>query len=366
VRTFTPVVLLLLMMAGPVLAQSREELLQENQELKAHVKALEAALAEKAGKVPDAKSEEKPDGKDGNGKHGHGHGACKEPPEDRFDFCRPFKKGDDDKDKPSCLDGHDGKNGDDKEKEIPGHDRDESFYGYPFFHPVRTENAWLERELRIEFARIKGAGGRLPDSFNIDFELNYALNNRIGLVLSAPVIWLNPNGLPEAGGVGDLELGFRFVAFNAKHDLLTFGLNVITPTGDEKRLLGLGHTELEPELLNLTDFGHGWLLNTELALRTPVSTNDVPDRFVYNFALGKTILATEHGKHFQWFTPFVELNGTTFLNGPQATGVTAIDVTPGFHVEMGKHLHYSVGYSIPVTGPRFSDYQVRFDFFYSF
>jgi hypothetical protein len=56
-------------------------------------------------------------------------------------------------------------------------------------------------------------------------------------------------------------------------------------------------------------------------------------------------------------TPFIELNGSTLLNGANY-GRTTVDVTPGVFWTLGERNEFNVGASFPISGTRNFDYQV--------
>lgn len=142
--------------------------------------------------------------------HGHGHD------DHVFDYLRPF------------------------------HHRHETACGYPIFEMLRTDHAFIDRKIRADFVHSANADGGEVHESEFEFELFWAINNRIAWFVEFPVIVLDPRSDPNTSGIGDLEVGFRFVAFDGEYDIVTFGLNATTPTGDPDRDLGAGHTSLEP------------------------------------------------------------------------------------------------------------------------
>ena len=112
----------------------------------------------------------------------------------------------------------------------------------------------LSEKIRADFAHAANADDGEVHESEFEFELFWAMNNRIAWFVEFPVILLDPRSDPSTAGIGDLEAGFRFVAFDGEYDIVTFGLNVATPTGDADRHLGAGHTHLEPAFLWWHDF----------------------------------------------------------------------------------------------------------------
>jgi len=228
------------------------------------------------------------------------------------------------------------------------HHRHETAGGYPFFEMLVTEHAFIERKVRLDYVSTNGADGGEVDEDELEFEFFWAVNNRLAVFVEAPYAWLNPESDPNTSGFGDLEAGFRFVAFDGEYTIVTFGLNVATPTGDSDRDLGSGHTSLEPVMLMWHDLGCGWVFQGELAFEIPVSVRDPENEFHYNFALSRTLLGTCDWCYFQYLTPLIELNGVTEVNGP-TYGETVINVTPGVRWAVNETDHAGFGFSFPVT-----------------
>jgi hypothetical protein len=145
------------------------------------------------------------------------------------------------------------------------HHRHETAGRYPMFEMLRTDHAFIERKVRADFVHSANADGGEVNETEFEFEVFWAVNSRIAWFVEAPVILLDPVADPSTSGIGDLEAGFRFVAFDGEYDIVTFGLNVSTPTGDSDRNLGAGHTNLEPVFLWWHDIGCGWVLQSEVA-----------------------------------------------------------------------------------------------------
>jgi hypothetical protein len=341
----------------------------------------------------------------GSGKHRHDHNGhrhtkhepCKKhQPKDQFDFFRPFHSHCDHQNHEHASDGHDHGNGKVHDHEnrrahahesdnghdhedganghadahghghAEGHDRHESVYGYPFFHGLRTEHAFIERKTELQFIRGKGREAGTLDETALEGEFFWALNNRIAFFMEGPYIWRNPDEADNTSGIGDLEFGLQFVAFNSRHLILSFGLGVETPIGDADRGLGEGHAVLEPKFLGLIDFGCGWVFQQDLRLELPIFVEeDVENEFIYNFALGKTILATGKGHFIQWLTPGVEVCGRSTLNGREA-GLNILEVMPALYWVIREKNHFGLGVSVPVGGHQDLDYEVRFGWFRHF
>ena len=203
-----------------------------------------------------------------------------------------------------------------------------SLEGYPFLHGIRTHVDFIERALEFELGFAKGADDGEVDETEFEAELVWAINNRMVIIFGVPMAYIDPINEPNTSGVGDLEAGIQFLAFNGERDLLFFALFVGIPTGDADRDLGNGHTVLEPAVLYLHDFGGGNYFQGRFGWEIPVSTDDVGSEFRYDMGLYHTFLSTECNHHFRWLTAAIELNGVSAINGPDS-GETIVDMTTG-------------------------------------
>ncbi len=232
-------------------------------------------------------------------------------------------------------------------------------------HMLRTEHAFIERKFELQYAHSYDADDGEVDEQELEFEFFWAFNNRMAVVFELPVIFLDPDDASQETGVGDLEIGFRFVTYNSRNALVTLGLNVVTPTGDDSRDLGSGHAAIEPVLLALYDFGGGTVMQSEFAWEIPLDVDEPENEFIFNIGLGHTLLSTSNWCYFRNVTPLIELNGVTSLNG-DASGETVLDITPGVTWNFGRSSELGVSYSEPLTGDRAFDRQFRIGYFRHF
>ncbi len=247
----------------------------------------------------------------------------------------------------------------------PPHHRHETLGGYPIFESLRTDHAFIERKIRVDFLDLSHVEPDNVHESDFNFELFWAINNRMAFVVEAPVTWLDPHTGSFTSGIGDLEAGFRLVAFDGEYDILTCGLNVGIPTGDPDRDLGEGHTSLEPVFLWWHDIGRGWVLQSEIAWEIPVDVDEPENEMHYNFALSRTLLGTCDWPVFHYLTPLVELNGITSLSGDES-GATVIDLTPGFRCAVTEEDHAGFGFSFPISHERNFSSQFIFSFIHHF
>lgn len=258
----------------------------------------------------------------------------------------------------------------------PSHEHTTSA-GTPIFEALRTDHAFLERKVRFDYLSIRGTdreADRVADLDALNTELFWQLNSRMAVVVTVPYIHRNERLFPgadpddpvlEGKGFGDLEAGFRFLAFNGEMDLVTFGLNVTVPTGADSRGLSEGHTSVEPVALWWHDVGNATVLQTQLALEVPVGTHESESEFIYNVALMHTLQGTRCWSMFRWLTPLIEVNGRTLVNG-EFPGRTVVELTPGVRWAISEKDHAGLGVSFPVSGTREFDSLFIFSFIHHF
>src|SRR5262249_45024651 len=152
-----------------------------------------------------------------------------------------------------------------------------------------------------------------------------------------------------------LGIDMKFVAFSGQRFMLSMGLGIEVPTSRAERGLGEGHASLAPTMLSLVDFGRGWVLQSQVGAEIPIAVREGGENnLFYNVTLGKTLMCTvqphQHGQPARGIhdvTPFVELNGSTLLNG-DVYGRTALEVTPGIFWVVGERNEFNVGASFPL------------------
>jgi hypothetical protein len=238
-----------------------------------------------------------------------------------------------------------------------GHAGHTSVKGYPFVHGIRTEIDFVERALEWDLVRSNGVDDGAAGELEFESELVWAFNSRMIFIFGTPLVSVDPLVGSHTAGVGDLELGFQFLAYGGERALLFTALNVGVPTGDVDRDLGSGNVTLEPTVLWLYDFHEGTYIQTRFGWTTPVSVTDVGSEFSYDLALFHTFLATKSWSVFRFFTPIVELNGLTQLN-EDGYGRTVVDVTGGFRWVVRGADEIGIGVSHPISGATEFDDQV--------
>lgn len=247
------------------------------------------------------------------------------------------------------------------EHDAHGHAGHTSVEGYPFLHGIRTEIDFIERALEFEIAHAEGADDGMVDETEFEVELVWAINNRMIIILGAPMAYLDPVDDANTSGFGDMEVGIQFLAFNGERDLLFFALFAGLPTGDADRDLGNGFTVVEPAVLWLHDFGGGNYFQSRFGWEIPVSTEDVGSEFRYDMGMYHTFLSTECNTHFRWLTAAFEVNGVSAMNGPDS-GETVVDLTTGLRWVVRDLDEIGFGWSFPVTGTQGFENELIFSY----
>jgi hypothetical protein len=232
-----------------------------------------------------------------------------------------------------------------------GHAGHTSVKGYPFVHGIRTEIDFVERALEYDLVRSNGVDDGAAGELEFESELVWAFNSRMIFIFGTPLVSRDPLVGSHTAGVGDLEVGFQFLAYGGERSLFFTALNVGVPTGDSDRDLGNGYTTLEPTALWLYDFHEGTYIQSRFGWEVPVSVTDVGSEFSYDLALFHTFLATKSWPVFRFFTPIVELNGLTQLN-EDGYGQTVIDLTGGCRWLVRGADEIGVGVSYSISGAR--------------
>lgn len=168
--------------------------------------------------------------------------------------------------------------------------------------PLFAEKAFPENEFILApmASHRKGQPG--------EYELAAIYERRIGkraqIELVLPVGSLNPGG-GRNSGIGDAEVGIK-VALNpgASNNLVSFGFDVVAPTGRESRGLGGGQAVFEPYVSIATVVGSQTYIQTQLKLELPRNQPWKDRATVYNIYLGRDAKLLP-----STFTFGVELNG---------------------------------------------------------
>jgi mono/diheme cytochrome c family protein len=218
-----------------------------------------------------------------------------------------------------------------------------------------TEKAWPENEVLIT-----GQTSRTPQKEQ-QTVLAWIGETRVGprgqFELSVPLQINDPRGGGPLAGIGDLEVGGKYVLYESLDRLVIVsgGLNVTLPTGSIRRGLGSGTTIVAPFLAA----GKAWedlIGQANLAFEYPTVERRAPKSLLYNLGVSYPVL--DVGR-------LTEGQALLELNGASEWGTThpkhfQLFVTPGFRKVLNRSGTWAaaVGVQVPVTGPRDAEYQV--------
>jgi hypothetical protein len=226
--------------------------------------------------------------------------------------------------------------------------------GTPLIHPFRTEPAFTNRDLLLDYSLHRKTGA---NEHEIEAELEWALTRRLGLVIEFPYSFIDTYGEGSRSGSGDLAVSPRFLLAEYERSLLAFNLEIEIPTGDSDRDLGHGQAAIAPSLSGWFDLGHWSALNAQCGTEHATETGD--SEFFFRTALIHTFSSdhvhnTGHD-HLHGFPPgllslILELDGTLALSGDE-DGRVAMEAIIGAYYSLSELMDLRVGYMFPLTPP---------------
>jgi len=243
----------------PVSAQSYEELLRENAQLKERIRQLEQQLGRNAGtESSNVATTDHPHGHHHAESDGHKHrDPWDETPPSRYRYVDPYppqwwKPRDDYRPYswlPPPSEGF--------LRDLffgPVIDTHRSPRGTPWVHPFTIEPAQIHRDLFFFYKFTKNAEGTPTDEHEWELHLDWGLTRRFGFVVAAPFLGLeDPAG--HQTGFTDLEFAPRIVWIESYNFFLASNIFFTFPTGDEDRDLGRGEVTFAPFLTTWHDIG---------------------------------------------------------------------------------------------------------------
>lgn len=229
--------------------------------------------------------------------------------------------------------------------------------GTPFVHLFNLEPAFLDRDLFVDVAVINGKD---EDETELEFELEWAFTRRIGIVLEAPAIWINPRDGERQRGIGDIAVAPRFLLVDTDRFLLSFNLEAALPTGDEDRDLGRGEVALAPSFSGWLDLGNWITFSFQVGSEHGLESGE--DEVFYKGALTYSFLTpglgsrSTHGHTANHAPPgltnlIAEFSGSTILDGDQS-GRSTGDLLLGVSYSVTDHIEVRVGYQFPLFKPQ--------------
>lgn len=232
----------------------------------------------------------------------------------------------------------------------------------------RTEAPFVERNFRLDYLGNHHLQEPLADESQFFSEVSYSFNEQLGIVFSAPLHIRNNFGTANTSGFGDVEAGVRYVLLSLEDGdpfQLAFGFNVLAPTGNVTRELGIGHAVIEPEVLFLHKVTETTFVQGQLSVGAPTAGAGRTTEFGYNIGIGHVFRDIAYGDYFKFPTAVLEANGETGIGG-MAAGESILDLTPGLRWTVGSKMFAGVGMSIPVTQDRQFEQQFIFSLIYRY
>jgi len=223
----------------------------------------------------------------------------------------------------------------------------------------------------------------------------YAPSRRVSFFAELPVRWLQPKAFvpgfgsfPNQSGLSDIRAGLKVGLLPSEtNNNLTFQFRIDTPSGDESKGLGTGHTSIEPSVLYYQPLGARGAIESEFSFWHPVkSSRGVPttaggsaEDFAGNvlfYGVGPSYLLYS-GSHVS-FGPVVELAGWHVLSGFQtvwisgthiadeAKGTDIVNLKVGVRTAVGPHNSLYVGYGHALTDAVWYKEIIRAEYRYIF
>ncbi len=240
--------------------------------------------------------------------------------------------------------------------------------GTPDMALLKVTTNFLERELRLDYARTQGIkGSRYSDTDFLNGLIAYGLNRRLMLEVISNYQWNTPvsgQGVSGSGGGGlvrlqlvDTELSSYAIQFRLGAPNQSIGQT------QTSRQIGLaGFNDLYP-LAGLSRTGLYYSVSYESLVGRHAQgarENDI----AYDISLATT-WTKPRTPVFGNFTTFLEAFATTDLDGSKA-GHTAATLTPGVRFWFYPENSFTLGVDVPVSGPHPNDDVIRVTYILNF
>lgn len=222
------------------------------------------------------------------------------------------------------------------------------------------------RPNRAEWFYAKGAPGPgLPfPEISVDYQDISAYGEflvlpRLSTFLDIPTRFLNPEVNANAGGLADLNGGFKYAFRETDIDVFSFQGRVYVPSGNATRGLGTNHVSLEPALLYYQALNERLGVEAEFRYWVPIGGTNFAGQ-VIRYGVGGYY--TVHQQEKWSLSPVVEFVGWTVLNGKEsvvqppapmevvdAAGNTIINAKIGVRMGLGERADFYAGWGRALT-----------------
>jgi hypothetical protein len=234
--------------------------------------------------------------------------------------------------------------------------------GTPIVHSFGIEPAFTGRDLFLDHTYRKGDGFTEHEN---DFELEWALTRRLGLIVEVPYLWDDEEGIDSASGLGDLAIVPRAILIESPRFLLTAQVETVLPTGSST--FG-GDTAIAPGIALWNDLGNWFTLNTNIAVEHGFDEDSTELRFGFGLVksfgekptgigYGHDHSECEHHHHSSagLLHLHLEVTGSTPLNG-DGRGDFYTEGLVGASYGVRPELDIRLGYQFPISSPREFDH----------
>ncbi len=250
--------------------------------------------------------------------------------------------------------------------------------GTPLVHLFLTEPATIHQDLFLDY-RIGNNFHGGTDEQELEFEMEYALTKRLGMVIEVPYVGLNPVTDPNTSGFADIAVAGRALLVDRDTFFLSANLEIEIPTGDADRELGRGEVALASTITTWLDLGNWTVLHGQFGPEIGLESGDT--EFIHRLALTKSFQGPvmfgrgcrnfsrsnggdEHEEHEEHFEPgftslILEMTGVTGLSGEEA-GQTFIELLPGISYTPVEQIEFRFGVRFPLFKPKRLDTQYIF------
>ena len=245
--------------------------------------------------------------------------------------------------------------------------------GTPYVHVFNIEPAFLGRELFLSYGSARGSEG---DEAEFEMELEWAFTRRIGMVLEAPLIQLDPSGANSESGLGDIATAARALLVESADFLLAGNLELSIPTGDEDLGLGNGEASWAPSFSAWFDLRNRLQASVQIGAESGMDSGD--SEFFYNAAL--VYILQTHDVHPETVpdrghkgahsllgvtSGILEFNGRTSLDSP-SNGHSSAELLIGAAYNMTSSVEVRGAFQFPVGGHQEHDSSFTLGLVYHF
>lgn len=227
--------------------------------------------------------------------------------------------------------------------------------GTPMIHPFRTEPAFTQRDVILDYSTRSEAGQRQQE---IAAEVEWPLSRRIGLIFETPYVFVDPEDGGSIDGFGNLAISPRVLLAETERFLLASALEVETTAGDTATGIAEDEVALAPSVSTWVDLGGWWALNSQLGLEYPVESHDaelfIRSALIHTFGSGDVHDAVHthddhsHGLSAGLLSAILEVDLAVGLSGEEDGDWFAEGIV-GMLVNLSDNADVRCGYQFPLS-----------------